>query len=219
MQIRIQIVDCVIEEGNHINNWAISGNWTNKSEPESPPGAGMPKMQMGNGSEHYKGPHKMMPPPSHLDHYSISVQGSDQDPAYGPGSGAAYQGPINNMIVVARNRLHGAGILVSGHSHNVLVDANTITSSPVGAVRMRSAACFAEPFASCAPIQISSSPAISCALSGEAAAIAVMTGSFSGACERTQSSPRGGGTSCAKTVDSKVMPSGASLLVPFLMPQ
>ena len=131
--IRVQIVDCVIEEGNHINNWAISGNWTNKSEPESPPGAGMPKMQMGNGSEHYKGPHKMMPPPSHLDHYSISVQGSDQDPAYGPGSGAAYQGPINNMIVVARNRLHGAGILVSGHSHNVLVDANTITSSPVGA--------------------------------------------------------------------------------------
>ena len=78
---------------------------------------------------------------------------------------------------------------------------------------MRSAACFAEPFASWAPIQISSSPAISCALSGEAAAIAVMTGSFSGACERTQSSPRGGGTSCAKTVDSKVMPSGASLFV------
>ena len=26
-----------------------------------------------------------------------------------------------------------AAILVSGHSHNVLVDANTITSSPVGA--------------------------------------------------------------------------------------
>ena len=48
--IRIQIVDCVIEEANHIANWAISGNWTNKTEHESPPGAGMPKMQFGNGS-------------------------------------------------------------------------------------------------------------------------------------------------------------------------
>ena len=119
----MQITDCNIEEKNNIANWAISGNWTAKSEPASPPGAGMPKMQMDHPN--YKGPHKMMPPPSHLDHYSISVQGSDQDPAYGPGSGAAYQGPINNMIVVSRNKLHGGGVLVSGHSHNVLVDGNT----------------------------------------------------------------------------------------------
>jgi len=48
--IRVQIVDCVIEETNHIANWAISGNWTNASEPESPVGAGMPKSQIGNGS-------------------------------------------------------------------------------------------------------------------------------------------------------------------------
>ena len=37
------------------------------------------------------------------------------------------------MIVVARNQLHGAGVLVSGHTHNVLVDANHITNAPVGA--------------------------------------------------------------------------------------
>jgi hypothetical protein len=61
----------------------------------------------------------------------INVCGSDQDSTSGPGS--AYQGPINNMIVVAGNQVHGAGVLVSGHTHNVLVDANTITSSPVGA--------------------------------------------------------------------------------------
>jgi hypothetical protein len=124
--IRIQIVNCVIEEGNHIANWAISGNWTNKSEPESPPGAGMPKMQIGNGSSVE---HKTMP--NILDHYGISVQGSDQDSASGPG--AKYQGPINNMIVVSGNLVHGAGVLVSGHTHNVLVDANIVTNSPVGA--------------------------------------------------------------------------------------
>ena len=43
--IRVQITDCNIEEVNHIANWAISGNWTNTSEPASPPGAGMPKFQ------------------------------------------------------------------------------------------------------------------------------------------------------------------------------
>ena len=37
------------------------------------------------------------------------------------------------MIVVSRNKLHGGGVLVSGHSHNVLVDGHTITDSPVGA--------------------------------------------------------------------------------------
>ena len=63
------------------------------------------------------------------DHYGINVQGSDQD----SGAGSPYQGPINNMIVVSRNKLHGGGVLVSGHSHNVLVDGNTITDSPVGA--------------------------------------------------------------------------------------
>ena len=61
----------------------------------------------------------------------INVQGSDQDSVSGPGSD--YQGPINNMIVVARNQVHGAGVLVSGHTHNVLVDANRITNAPVGA--------------------------------------------------------------------------------------
>ena len=63
------------------------------------------------------------------DHYGINVQGSDQD----SGAGSPYQGPINNMIVVSRNKLHGGGVLVSGHSHNVLVDGNAITGSPVGA--------------------------------------------------------------------------------------
>ena len=63
------------------------------------------------------------------DHYGINVQGSDQD----SGAGSPYQGPINNMIVVSRNKLHGGGVLVSGHSHNVLVDGNAITDSPVGA--------------------------------------------------------------------------------------
>eukprot|EP01044_Picomonas_judraskeda_P030302 COSAG03_NODE_10847_length_625_cov_1.209125_1_plen_110_part_00 len=86
----------------------------------------MPKMQIGNGSSVE---HKTYP--NILDHYGINVQGSDQDSVSGPG--AAYQGAINNLIVVARNRVHGAGVLVSGHSHNVLVDANTITNSPVGA--------------------------------------------------------------------------------------
>ena len=41
----MQITDCNIEEVNHIANWCISGNWTNASEPVSPPGAGMPKFQ------------------------------------------------------------------------------------------------------------------------------------------------------------------------------
>ena len=123
--IRVQILDCVIEEANHIANWAISGNWTNKSEPESPPGAGMPKMQFGNGSSVEHRTYPII-----TDHYGINVQGSDQDSMSGPG--AAYQGPINNMIVVARNQVHGGGILVSGHTHNTLVDANTVTNSPVG---------------------------------------------------------------------------------------
>merc|ERR1712190_575960 len=104
---------------------AISGNWTNKSEPESPPGAGMPKMQIGNGSSVE---HKTYPPI--MDHYGINVEGSDQDSVSGPGS--KYQGPINNMILVQRNKVHGAGILVSGHTHNVLVEGSVITNSPVG---------------------------------------------------------------------------------------
>jgi hypothetical protein len=49
------------------------------------------------------------------------------------GPGSAYQGPINNMIVVARNQVHGAGVLISGHTHNVLVDANHVTNAPVSA--------------------------------------------------------------------------------------
>ena len=127
--IRIQISDCVIEECNHIANWAISGNWTNASEPANPPGAGMPKMQFLNGSTVE---HKTYP--SILDHYGISVQGSDQDPNPGsPQPGSSYQGPINNMIVLSRNRVHGGGVLVSGHSHNVLVEHTTITNSPVSA--------------------------------------------------------------------------------------
>ena len=36
------------------------------------------------------------------------------------------------MIVVARNQVHGAGVLVSGHTHNVLVDANLVANAPVG---------------------------------------------------------------------------------------
>ena len=85
----------------------------------------MPKFQIGNGSGVE---HKTYPPI--IDHYGIGVQGSDQDSTTGPGS--AYQGAINNMIVVARNKVHGGGILVSGHTHNVLADSNVVIDSAVG---------------------------------------------------------------------------------------
>jgi hypothetical protein len=74
----------------------------------------------------------LWPVPMIRDGAGINVQGSDQDSGSGE-PGSAYQGPINNMVVVARNQVHGAGVLVSGHTHNVLVDANHITKAPVGA--------------------------------------------------------------------------------------
>ena len=89
------------------------------------------------------------PHPKTVEPYLIGVLGSDQDPqpcepyphgAKGPctpSAPAAWQGPINQLVAIQRNRLlNNAGIVVRGHTANVLVEANLIQNSSVTRVHV-----------------------------------------------------------------------------------
>merc|ERR1712014_548966 len=92
--IRVQFLDNVVEEGNHVWNY--------------------------NGSYPY-------PHPKTVEPYSIGCLASDQDDA-----STAYQGALNNLVVIKRNHIqNNGGILVTGHTTNVLVENNAITNSSV----------------------------------------------------------------------------------------
>ena len=113
---RVGVVDNTVAEGNHLWNW--------------------------NGTYPY-------PHPKTVEPYLIGVLGSDQDPqpcepyphgAKGPctpSAPAAWQGPINQLVAIQRNRLlNNAGIVVRGHTANVLVEANLIQNSSVTRVHV-----------------------------------------------------------------------------------
>ena len=60
--------------------------------------------------------------------YSIGILGSDQDDEHSP-----YQGPTNRLVVIRRNEvLNNGGIVVRGHTTDVLVEGNQIHNSSVG---------------------------------------------------------------------------------------
>ena len=71
----------------------------------------------------------------------IGVLGSDQDIQPCPHGNqpcpkslpAAFQGPINHLVVIRRNAiLNNGGIAVRGHTTNVLLEGNRILNSSVG---------------------------------------------------------------------------------------
>ena len=50
-----------------------------------------------------------------------------------PGNGSAFQGAINHLVVLKRNKiLNNGGIDIRGHTTNVVVEGNVITNSSVG---------------------------------------------------------------------------------------
>ena len=109
--IHVEFVDNTVVEGNHLWNY--------------------------NGSYPY-------PHPKTVEPYFIGVLGSDQDPQpcepypHGPpgnctpSPAAAFQGPINHFVAIRRNKIESnGGVVVRGHSLNVLVEGNVIHQSAV----------------------------------------------------------------------------------------
>ena len=110
--LRIQFLDNTIEEGNHLWNWNAT----------------------------YPYPH-----PKTIEPYSMGVLGSDQDPQpcmpYPHGNKgpcpapttARFQGSINHHIIFRRNAIeNNGGVVVRGHTQNVIVEGTVITNSSVG---------------------------------------------------------------------------------------
>ena len=109
---RVGVVDNTVAEGNHLWNW--------------------------NGTYPY-------PHPKTVEPYLIGVLGSDQDPqpcepyphgAKGPctpSAPAAWQGPINQLVAIQRNRLlNNAGIVVRGHTARAAPNPGRHHSRPQG---------------------------------------------------------------------------------------
>lgn len=95
-----------------------------------------------SGNATYPYPH-----PKTVEPYLIGILASDQDAQpcepYPHGSCdpdhpptpklTPYQGPLNHLVVIKRNRImNNGGIEVRGHTTNVIVENNEITNSSVG---------------------------------------------------------------------------------------
>merc|ERR1712113_176366 len=83
-------------------------------------------VEEGNHVWNYNGSYPY-PHPKTVEPYSIGILGSDQDDAK-----TAFQGALNNLVVIKRNQIHNnGGIVVTGHTTNVLVENNAIANSSV----------------------------------------------------------------------------------------
>merc|ERR1712087_668195 len=83
-------------------------------------------MGEGNHVWNYNGSYPY-PHPKTVEPYSIGCLASDQDDAH-----TAFQGPLNHLVVIKRNQIHNnGGIVVRGHTANVVVERNSITNSSV----------------------------------------------------------------------------------------
>ena len=81
----------------------------------------------GNHVWNYNGSYPY-PHPKTVEPYSLGILGSDQDDAH-----TAFQGALNMLIVLKRNTIHNnGGIVVRGHTTNVVVENNPIMHSSVG---------------------------------------------------------------------------------------
>merc|ERR1712194_818466 len=84
-------------------------------------------VEEGNHVWNYNGSYPY-PHPKTVEPYSIGVLGSDQDDTQAP-----YQGPTNHLVVIRKNKImNNGGIVVRGHTSNVLVEGNEIYNSSVG---------------------------------------------------------------------------------------
>ena len=80
----------------------------------------------GNHVWNYNGSYPY-PHPKTVEPYSIGILGSDQDDAH-----SVYQGPLNHLVIIKRNRIdNNGGIVVRGHTTNVVVEENQILNSSV----------------------------------------------------------------------------------------
>ena len=80
----------------------------------------------GNHVWNYNGSYPY-PHPKTVEPYSIGILASDQDDAH-----SVYQGPLNHLVIIKRNRIdNNGGIVVRGHTTNVVVEENQILNSSV----------------------------------------------------------------------------------------
>ena len=112
--LRVQLVDNVVEEGNHLWNW-------NATYPYPHPKTLAPYWMGVMASDQDVQPCE---PPPH---------GTCDPTKPNPSQPAYFQGALNHLVVLKRNAiLNNGGIDVRGHTTNVLVENNRVLNSSVG---------------------------------------------------------------------------------------
>ena len=122
--IRVQFVDNVVEEGNHMWNWNATYPYPHPKTIE-PYSIGI----LGSDQD-----------PQPCEPFPHGAKGCKM------GNGTAFQGAINHLVVIKRNTIkNNGGIEVRGHTTNVLVEGNAVRNSSVGAPARTALVCAPRP--------------------------------------------------------------------------
>ena len=122
--IRVQFVDNVVEEGNHMWNWNATYPYPHPKTIE-PYSIGI----LGSDQD-----------PQPCEPFPHGAKGCKM------GNGTAFQGAINHLVVIKRNTIeNNGGIEVRGHTTNVLVEGNAVRNSSVGAPARTALVCARRP--------------------------------------------------------------------------